>query len=118
MTRDAAQRHAANAAASAARAAGATQRALARVRAAVDRTDIDATLAAATQPFVGRSAQGFEYQHTEGGDVRPHVEKSQRLFGEGHSDGKHADGAWRTDADRTLDVEFRLTVEVWGHALL
>ena len=103
---------------SAAHAAGATQRALAKVRAAVDRTDIDATLAAATlpslsatTPLVGQNAEAASHQ-LRATDSALHV-APQRLFG-GHADTKYADGVWRADvdADRTVGLEFSLTIEV------
>ena len=114
------QRHAANVAASAAHAAGATQRELARVRAAVDRTDIDATLAAATlssasEPFEGRAANAHGRHHAARyGTLQT---EAQRLFGD-HSKGQHTEAAWQSDAGaaHTLDVEVRLIVEVCRHA--
>jgi len=113
-----AQRHAADMAASAAHAAGATQRELARVRAAVDRTDIDATLAVAT--LSSRSAELNNKGRAAGANGHLHGTKDsgrQRLFGD-HSEGKFADSAWRSDAGaaHTLDVEVRLFVEVRRHA--
>ena len=118
-----AQRHAADAAASAANAAGATQRALARVRAAVDRADIDATLAAASLSSSGaastakHSAEGFDHQPNARGSAH---NDALRLFGGGDSEAKYADATWQAHAgvDRTLDVEFRLSIEVRRHALL
>ncbi len=116
-----AQRLAANMAASAAHAAGATQRELARVRAAVDRTDIDATLAVATLPSARAEASGGRTVHVRGDQHRRQhsgrQSELQRLFGD-HSKGKIADPAWRADggAAHTLDVEVRLIVEVRWHA--
>ena len=112
-----AQRHAANVAAIAAHAAGATQRELARVRAAVDHTDIDATLAAATlsgssaDSVVQRAADAHAHHHTaKDGSRQMEV---QRLFGD-QKEHKYAAAARRAGAiaDHTLDVEVRLIVEV------
>ena len=95
---------------------------MARVRAAVDRTDIDATLAAATLSSPGatieqRSAEGFDHQPSARGSAH---NDAQRLFGGADSEAKYADAAWQAHAgvDRTLDVEFMLTVEVRRHALV
>ena len=117
-----AQRHAAHAAAAAAQAAGATQRALARSRAAADPTDIDATLAAAslsssdaplarrTASLMAASIKGAELG-TAGSlwedDPRP---SPQRLFGELELEEWAARAGGY--AGRTVDVEYRLTVEV------
>ena len=116
---------------SAAQAAGATQRALARSRAAADPTDIDATLAAASLsfpdvPVAGRtdslkaaSSSGAEETDAArslwGDDPRPLPIEPQRLFG--RSGLEEGAARARSDAGRTVDVEYRLTVEVEPPAL-
>jgi hypothetical protein len=117
---------------SAAQVAGVTQRALARSRAAADPTDIDATLAAASLSssdvlLAGRidglmafSSRGAEEAGAARGlwedDPRPLPNEAQRLFGASSLIAGAARG--RGDAGRTLDVEYRLTVEVKLRALL
>ena len=126
------QRHAAHAAASAAQAAGATQRALARSQAAVDPTDIDATLAAASLS----SSETPRARHADSlttasstvaedtaasrslwaaDDPRPAPVKPLQLFGASGFEG--GAGRAHSDAGRTVDVEYQLTVEVQLRAL-
>ena len=91
------------------------------MRAAVDRTDIDATLAAATlsaasaEVSEGRTDVAHERLHKTNDSGRQ--SELQRLFGD-HSEGELADRAWRPDGGpaHTLDVEVRLIVEVRRHA--